>query len=74
MLAYRREMLTKPSGGSRTTNAGGAWKVDTDSQCITLIAQISFHIELCRIEARDSISLYTTPLSIVPSGFRGYFV
>ena len=30
----------------------------------TQIAQISFHIELCPIEARYSISLYTTPLSI----------
>ena len=39
----------------------------------TLIAQISFHIELCPIEARDSISLYTTPLSIWPSGFRDIF-
>ena len=39
----------------------------------TLIAQISFHIELCPIEARDSISLYTTPLSIWPSGFRDVF-
>ena len=27
----------------------------------TLIAQISFHIELCPIEARDSISLNTIP-------------
>ena len=39
----------------------------------TLIAQISFHIELCLIEARDSISLYATPLSIWPSGFRDFF-
>ena len=39
----------------------------------TLIAQISFHIELCPIEVRDSISLYTTPLSIWPSGFRDFF-
>ena len=38
----------------------------------TLIAQISFHIELCPIEARDTISLYTTPLSIWP-GFRDFF-
>ena len=29
----------------------------------TLIAQIIYHIELCPIEAKDSISLYTTPLS-----------
>ena len=38
----------------------------------TLIAQISFHIELCPIEARDSISvyMYTTPLSIWSSGSR----
>ena len=28
-----------------------------------LIAQISYHIELCPIEAKDSISLYNTPLS-----------
>ena len=27
----------------------------------TVIAQISYHIELCPIEAKDSISLYTTP-------------
>ena len=39
----------------------------------TLIAQISFHIELCPIEARDSISLHITPLSIWPSGFRDCF-
>ena len=39
----------------------------------TLIAQISFHIELCPIEARDSFSLYTTPLSIWPSDFRDFF-
>ena len=39
----------------------------------TLIVHISFHIELCPIEARDSISLYTTPLSIWPSGFRDFF-
>ena len=39
----------------------------------TLIAQIRFHIELCPIEARDSINLYTTPLSIWPSGFRDFF-
>ena len=40
---------------------------------LTLIAQISFHIELCPIEARYSISLYTTPLSIWLSGFRDFF-
>ena len=39
----------------------------------TLIAQISYHIELCPIEAKDSISLYSTPLSIWPSGFRDFF-
>ena len=39
----------------------------------TQIAQISFHIELCRIEARYSISLYTTPLSIWLSGSGGFF-
>ena len=38
----------------------------------TQIAQTSFHIELCSIEARDSISLYTTPLGIWPSGFRDF--
>ena len=37
----------------------------------TQIPQISFHIELFPLEAKDSISLYTTPLSIWPSGFRG---
>ena len=40
---------------------------------LTLIAQISFHIKLCPIEARYSISLYTTPLSIWLSGFRDVF-
>ena len=40
---------------------------------LTLIAQISFHIELYPIEARYSISLYTTPLSIWLSGFRDFF-
>ena len=40
---------------------------------LTLIAQISFHIELCPIEARYSISLYTTHLSIWLSGFRDFF-
>ena len=35
----------------------------------TQIAQISFHVELCPIEARYSISLYTTFLSIWLSGF-----
>ena len=39
----------------------------------TLIAQISLHIELCPIETRGSISLYITPLSIWPSGFRDFF-
>ena len=39
----------------------------------TQIPQISFHIELCPLEAKDSISLYTTPLSIWPSGFRVFF-
>ena len=39
----------------------------------TLIVQISFHIEQCPIKARDPISLYTTPLSIWPSGFRDFF-
>ena len=39
----------------------------------TLIAQISFHIELCPIEERDLFSLYTTPLSNWPSGFRYIF-
>ena len=39
----------------------------------TQIAQISFHIEMCPIEARYSISLYTTPLSIWLSGFRDFF-
>ena len=39
----------------------------------TLIAQISFHIELCPIQARDSASLYTTSLSILLSGFRDVF-
>ena len=38
------------------------------------IAQISFHIELCHIEARYSISLYTTPLSIWLSGFGDFFI
>ena len=39
----------------------------------TLIAQISFHVELCPTEARGSISLYITPLIIWPSGFRDFF-
>ena len=39
----------------------------------TQIAQISFHIELCSIEARYSISLYTTPLCIRLSGFGDFF-
>ena len=39
----------------------------------TQIAQISFHIELCPIEARYSINLYTTPLSIWLSGFGVFF-
>ena len=39
----------------------------------TQIAQISYHIELYTIEARDSISLYNTPLSIWLSGFRDFF-
>ena len=39
----------------------------------TLIALISFHIELCLIEARGPISLYITHLSIWPSGFRDFF-
>ena len=39
----------------------------------TLIAQISFHKEVCPIEAIGSISLYITPLSIWPSGFRDFF-
>ena len=39
----------------------------------TRIAQISYHIELCPVKAKDSISLYTTPLSIWPSGFRDFF-
>ena len=39
----------------------------------TLIAQISYHIELGPIEANNTLSLYTTPLSIWPSGFRDFF-
>ena len=39
----------------------------------TLIAQISYNIELCPIEAKYSIISYTTPLSIWPSGFRDFF-
>ena len=39
----------------------------------TQIAQISFHIELCPIEARYSIGLYTTPLSFWLSGFGDFF-
>ena len=39
----------------------------------TQIAQISFHIELCPIEARYSISLYTTPLSSWLSCFGDFF-
>ena len=39
----------------------------------TQIAQISFHVELCPIEAGYSISLYTTPLSIWLSGFGDFF-
>ena len=42
--------------------------MDIDSQNIT------DHIELCPIEARYSISLYTTSLSIWFSGFRDFFV
>ena len=38
------------------------------------IAQISFHKEMCPIEARYSISLYTTPLSIWLSGFGDFFI
>ena len=41
---------------------------------LTLIAEISFHIELCSIEARYSISLYTTPLRTWLSGFRDFFL
>ena len=40
----------------------------------TLIAQISFRIEVCPIEARGSISLYITHLSIWPSSFRDFFI
>ena len=50
----------------------GRW-TPTVNILLTLIAQISFHIELCPIEARYSISLYTTPLSIWLSGFRDLF-
>ena len=50
--------------GPLTLGVLGRWK-PTVNVLQTLIAQISFHIELCPIEARDSISLYTTPLSIV---------
>ena len=56
--------------GPLTLGVLGRW-TPTVNVLQTLIAQISFHIELCPTEARDSISLYTTPLSIVPSGFRG---
>ena len=49
------------------------WWTPTVNVLQTLITQISFHIELYPIEARDSISLYTTPLSIWPSGFRDFF-
>ena len=47
--------------------------MDTVNILQTLIAQISFHKELCPIEARYSISLYTTPLSIWLSGFGDFF-
>ena len=40
---------------------------------LTLVAQISFHIELRPIEARYFISLYTTPLSIWLSGSDFFF-
>ena len=47
------------------------WWTPTVNVLQTLI-EIGFHIELYPIEARDSISLYTTPLSIWPSGFRDF--
>ena len=49
--------------------------MDTDSQCTTDTnsTNISLHIEHCPIEARDPISLNTTPLSNMPSGFRDFF-
>ena len=50
----------------------GRW-TPTVNILLTLIAQISFHIELCPMEARYSISLYTTPLSIWLSGFIDFF-
>ena len=59
--------------GPLTLGVLGRW-TPTVNVLQTLIAQISFHNEMCPIEARDSINLYTTPLSIVPSGSRGYFV
>ena len=40
----------------------------------TCIAQINYHKEMCPIEAKDSISRYTTPLSIWHSGFRDFFI
>ena len=50
--------------------------MDTDSPYITDTngANQFPYIELCPIEARGSISLYTTPLSIWPSGFRDTFL
>ena len=47
----------------------GRW-TPTVNILLTLIAQISFYIELGPIEARYFI---TTPLSIWPSGFRDFF-
>ena len=47
--------------------------MDTDSQYITDTNSANQFPELCPIEARYSISQYTTPLSIWLSGFRDFF-
>ena len=77
MSAKRRQnnyfdcMLTVADPGPLMLGVLDRW-TPTVNKLQTQIAQISFHIELCPIEARYSISLYTTPLSIWLSGFGDF--
>ena len=71
-IVYPKNIWTVADPGPLMLGVLDRW-TPTVNILLTLIAQISFHIELSPIEARYSISLYTTPLSIWFSGFRDCF-
>ena len=72
LLVWNKLDITVADPGPLMLGVLDRW-TPTVNKLQTQIAQISFHIELCPIEARYSISLYTTPLSIWLSGFGDFF-